>query len=70
MLQILQLDDGGEICLDWLDTDSPDPEHPTVLFMPGLTGDSQSEYIKSFINIAKKNKNARYVKYTKLCGKK
>ena len=37
------------------------PEHPTVLFMPGLTGDSQSEYIKSFINIAKKDKNARCV---------
>jgi len=59
--EILGLEDGGEICLDWLDTDSTDPEHPTVLFMPGLTGDSQSEYIKSFINIAKKDKNARCV---------
>jgi abhydrolase domain-containing protein 1/3 len=27
--------------------------HPTVLFLPGLTGDSRSDYIKSFINVAR-----------------
>jgi len=59
--EILKLKDGGEVCLDWLDTDSKDPKHPTILFMPGLTGDSQSEYIKSFVNVARRNLNARCV---------
>ena len=61
--EILQFSDGGEACLDWLDdpktkakednlvTDE-DYEGPIILFLPGLTGHSQSEYIKSFINVA------------------
>ena len=45
--QILKLSDGGEVCLDWLDCEKgKESSHPTVLFMPGLTGNSQSEYIK------------------------
>ena len=60
MLQVLPLADGGEVSLDWL----PGPEEdaskdeisgstkPIILFLPGLTGHSQSEYIKSFINVA------------------
>ena len=43
----MELSDGGEVCLDWLDCEKgKDGRHPTVLFLPGLTGDSQSEYIK------------------------
>lgn len=34
---------------------------PIVLFLPGLTGDSQSEYIKSFVNVARMRLGARCV---------
>ena len=45
--KILKLSDGGEVCLDWLDCEKgKEASHPTLLFMPGLTGNSQSEYIK------------------------
>ncbi|XP_068205456.1 phospholipase ABHD3-like [Palaemon carinicauda] len=50
--EILQLKDGGEVCLDWLDMDH-DPEKPTIIILPGLTGSSKSEYIKSFILTAR-----------------
>ena len=58
--QILKLKDDGEVSLDWLD--NPDDSQgvgknyrgPILLFLPGLTGHSQSEYIKCFINIAHK----------------
>ena len=43
----MRLSDGGEVCLDWLDCEKEkNKKHPTVLFLPGLTGDAQSEYIK------------------------
>ena len=55
--QILKLKDGGEIGLDWLDQsthhyDNSEYDGPIVLFLPGLTGHSQSEYIKSFVNVS------------------
>jgi len=57
--EVVKLRDGGEICIDWLDTSSDDPNHPTILFLPGLTGDSQSEYIKTFVNVARQTVDAR-----------
>jgi len=60
--EIHKLFDGGEVALDWI---SPDEEvgddAPIILFLPGLTGESQSEYIKSFVNIARWRLNARSV---------
>ncbi len=62
MLQILEMSDGGEVSLDWLDPDGGEsPGCPTVLFLPGLTGDSQSEYIKSFVNVCRFKLGARCV---------
>ena len=56
--QILKLSDGGEVCLDWIDNGHKDGDkEPIVLFLPGLTGDSQSEYIKSFVNVARYQKS-------------
>ena len=50
----MKLSDGGEVCLDWIDNGHKDGDkEPIVLFLPGLTGDSQSEYIKSFVNVAR-----------------
>lgn len=43
--EILTLADGGEIGLDWLETGC-DPKSPVILILPGLTGESQAEYIK------------------------
>lgn len=49
--------------MDKEDKDKEDiPEtSPIVLFLPGLTGDSQSEYIKSFVNVARWQLGARCV---------
>ena len=61
------MSDGGEVCLDWIDSASKDKgskgsdKDAIVLFLPGLTGDSQSEYIKSFVNVARGNLGARCV---------
>ena len=47
---MLELKDGGQVCLDWLDDGREhDETHPTVIILPGLTGSSQSEYVKSFV---------------------
>lgn len=63
--QIVTLPDGGEVALDWLDCpDSSSEEHPTVLLLPGITGTAQSEYIKTFINLARKNCGARCVVFS------
>ncbi|MPC94432.1 Phospholipase ABHD3 [Portunus trituberculatus] len=48
--ELLELKDGGQVCLDWLnDGREHDETHPTVIILPGLTGSSQSEYVKSFV---------------------
>lgn len=47
--EIFTLKDGGEVALDWLEP----TEHPnnmydaTILFLPGLTGDSKCEYVRA-----------------------
>jgi len=53
--EILPLKDGGEVCLDWLDDshigehEDESSERPTVIILPGLTGCSQSDYVKAFV---------------------
>lgn len=51
--ELLRLPDGGELYLDWLDNgsdDAKDPnKFPTVLIMPGLTGDSKHGYVLNFV---------------------
>ncbi|XP_059481158.1 protein ABHD1 [Neocloeon triangulifer] len=51
--QILPLKDGGELALDWLDPDDCSLKVPLVLVLPGLTGNSQAEYIKSLMLAAR-----------------
>lgn len=47
--EIFTLKDGGEVALDWLEPN----DHPnnmndaTILFLPGLTGDSKCEYVRA-----------------------
>lgn len=53
--------DGGEVCLDWISENNIEEDAPICLFLPGLTGDSQSEYIKSFVNVARWQLKARCV---------
>ena len=55
----MKLKDGGTVCLDWYDSGDKDPQKPTVLFLPGLTGDSQTAYVKTFVNEARTTLNAR-----------
>jgi predicted alpha/beta-fold hydrolase len=50
--QIISLKDGGELALDWLNPDENNIEAPLVLVLPGLTGNSQAEYIKSLMSAA------------------
>ncbi|XP_070534816.1 phospholipase ABHD3-like [Ptychodera flava] len=46
----IETHDGGEICLDWMDNDDSERDddsgrRPTVILLPGLTGDSQDNYM-------------------------
>lgn len=65
--EYIQTPDGGQISLDWYDPNGDgkrcqinhctsqvhaDSEKPIALFMPGVTGCSQAEYLKTFVPIA------------------
>lgn len=52
--EILTLSDGGEVALDWMDGGCPE-NSPIVLILPGLTGESQAEYIKCLVLAANSN---------------
>ena len=45
---MLHLSDGGEVSLDW-QANTVQNGSPVVILLPGLTGSSDSEYIKSFV---------------------
>lgn len=47
--EIFTLNDGGEVALDWLEPTecSKDMDDTTILFLPGLTGDSKCEYVRA-----------------------
>lgn len=49
--ELLTLEDGGEIALDWSEHNCED-NSPVILILPGLTGASQSEYIKCLVTAA------------------
>lgn len=57
--ELLTLKDGGEIALDWMENNCEE-NSPVILILPGLTGASQSEYIKCLV-IAGNNMGARIV---------
>lgn len=46
--EILTLHDGGQVALDWMETNCA-ADAPIVLILPGLTGESQAEYIKCLV---------------------
>lgn len=54
--EILTMKDGGIVSLDWLETCTKESRKypPVVTFLPGLTGHSQTEYVKSLVPIATK----------------
>lgn len=47
----MTLKDGGEVALDWLTTGCAE-DSPLVIILPGLTGESQAEYIKCLVSQA------------------
>lgn len=49
--EIFSLKDGGEVALDWMEKNCSD-NSPVILLLPGLTGASQSEYIKCLVTAA------------------
>lgn len=55
--ELLTLDDGGEIALDWRE-DNCEDDSPVILILPGLTGGSDAEYI-SCLMMAANNIGAR-----------
>lgn len=51
----MQLKDGGQVGLDWLDLkDNTSETAPIVLILPGITGASQADYIKGLVLMAEK----------------
>ncbi|XP_022180325.1 protein ABHD1-like isoform X1 [Myzus persicae] len=49
--EMLTLNDGGELAIDWLYPKSKGPQSLiTVIILTGLTGDSQSEYVRETVN--------------------
>lgn len=46
--EILTLKDGGEVALDWMEDGCLD-RSPVIVILPGLTGESQAEYIKCLV---------------------
>jgi abhydrolase domain-containing protein 1/3 len=48
---VLRLNDGGEVALDWLEDGCAD-DAPVIIILPGLTGESQAEYIKCLVSQA------------------
>ncbi|XP_017470683.1 PREDICTED: phospholipase ABHD3-like [Rhagoletis zephyria] len=49
--EIFPLKDGGEVALDWLDRGCH-ANAPCIIILPGLTGESQAEYIKCLVMAA------------------
>lgn len=47
--EILTLEDGGQVALDWDHPTKADENTPIILILPGLTGDSQASYVKKFV---------------------
>ncbi|XP_056409605.1 phospholipase ABHD3-like isoform X2 [Hyla sarda] len=55
--EVLRTEDGGQISLDWMDNDEsphfPDPaSRPTIILLPGLTGNSHQSYILHLVRRA------------------
>lgn len=46
---ILTLKDGGDVALDWLRLEGATDETPVVVILPGLTGSSETDYIKGIV---------------------
>jgi len=59
--EVFTFQDGGQVGLDWTREHLVDHAKPIVLILPGLTGSSQSEYVRSFVNVAQEEVGARCV---------
>lgn len=47
----MTLKDGGQLAIDWLYPKYKGPQNlVTVIILPGITGDSQSEYVRETVN--------------------
>uniref|UniRef100_A0A336M4K4 CSON011682 protein n=1 Tax=Culicoides sonorensis TaxID=179676 RepID=A0A336M4K4_CULSO len=46
--ELFTMKDGGEVALDWLETNCTS-DSPIIVILPGLTGESQAEYIKCLV---------------------
>lgn len=57
--ELFSFSDGGEVGLDWMKKVDGGPEQAIVLLLPGITGSSQSEYMK--VNVACDEARARCV---------
>lgn len=52
--EIFTLSDGGEVALDWMEEGCTN-DSPCVILLPGLTGESQAEYVKCLVISAKQS---------------
>eukprot|EP00092_Neocalanus_flemingeri_P033260 GFUD01036167.1.p1 GENE.GFUD01036167.1~~GFUD01036167.1.p1 ORF type:complete len:403 (+),score=139.82 GFUD01036167.1:215-1423(+) len=59
--EVFSFSDGGQVGLDWMRKEDTGAEQPIVLILPGITGSSQSEYVKILVNVACDEAKARCV---------
>jgi len=56
--EAISLSDGGEVSLDWMESTAPfegeEEFRPTIILLPGLTGDSNSNYLRTLVQQARK----------------
>ncbi|CAD5123874.1 DgyrCDS12181 [Dimorphilus gyrociliatus] len=50
--EIIQLEDKGEVALDWLEFEDKEKNKPIVLILPGLIGSSDESYCRHFVQQA------------------
>jgi hypothetical protein len=54
---LVHLPDGGTLALDWVDNNEieNDPSAPVVLILPGLSGTSDSSYVRHIADVSVTN---------------
>ncbi|XP_068626380.1 phospholipase ABHD3 [Battus philenor] len=59
--EVLQLSDGGQVALDWLEREGEGEARAVLLVLPGLNGDASAEYVRCLAGAARRLRAALVV---------